>query len=70
MNTLTIDACGLACPEPVIKVKKALAQDYQQLIVLVDNKIAVENISRFASNKGHAFAVEQGNDIFTITITV
>ncbi len=70
METIIIDACGLACPEPVIKVKKALGQGCTQLTVLVDNKIAVENISRFINNKGHAFTMEQADDIFTIIITV
>ena len=46
-----INAKGLACPQPVILTKKALdSQD--ELIVLVDNTTALENVKRFAATSG------------------
>jgi selenium metabolism protein YedF len=45
----TIDACGLACPQPVVLTKKAL-QAHGRVTVVVDNTTAVENIKRLAGN--------------------
>ncbi len=44
-----INAKGLACPEPVIRTKKALETD-NDVTVFVDNTTAVENIKRLASS--------------------
>jgi selenium metabolism protein YedF len=52
----TIDARGLACPQPVVLTSKAIATA-NQLEVIVDNAVAVENVTRFAHSKG--FAVEK-----------
>ena len=48
----TLDARGYACPEPVLMARKALAAHGCPLEVLVDNKVAVGNITRFATNRG------------------
>lgn len=53
MSTL-IDARGLACPQPVIRVKQALEQGVSACTVLVDNEAAKENVIRFAENAGAA----------------
>ncbi len=46
---MTVDARGLACPVPVIRVKKALESVPQgRVVVLVDEQVAVENITRLA----------------------
>lgn len=52
-----IDARGLDCPQPVLLTKKALETE-AQVIVLVDNDIAVENVKRLGTNLGCTFAVE------------
>ena len=46
-----INAKGLACPEPVILTKKAL-EAHSDVVVLVDNITAMENIKRFAVSAG------------------
>ena len=46
-----VDARGLDCPEPVIRAKKALEGE-QELIVIVDNDTAVENIRRLGIKSG------------------
>ncbi|MFA6411723.1 MAG: sulfurtransferase-like selenium metabolism protein YedF [Syntrophales bacterium] len=53
---VTIDARGLACPQPVIMAKKAIEEN-QQIIVLVDNDMAVENIRRLAVKMACGFSV-------------
>lgn len=65
----TVDARGLACPEPVILTKKALEQE-RELVVLVDNDTAVENIRRLASKTGCAIAVTgEADGSFRIRLT-
>jgi selenium metabolism protein YedF len=46
----TLDTRGLACPEPVILTRKALAQGgFDLLEVIVDDLAARENVIRFAT---------------------
>ncbi len=44
----TIDARGLACPQPVVKVKQAVDSGKTEFDVLVDNESSKENVLRFA----------------------
>ncbi len=48
-----VDARGLACPQPVILTRKAVA-DADDVTVVVDNDVAVANVSRFARSQGFA----------------
>jgi selenium metabolism protein YedF len=54
-----INAKGLACPEPVILTKKAL-ETHDDVVVLVDDTTAMENIKRFATSAG--CSVEVNNE--------
>lgn len=56
MTIKTIDARGLACPLPVVNAKNAVLEmkDGGQLTVLVDNEIAVQNLQKFAAQRGYA----------------
>lgn len=65
---IDVDARGCACPEPVIRTKKAIAQDHEEVVVLVDNKIAVENVKRFASKNKHEVAVQEIEDYYQLTL--
>ena len=58
METI-VDTRGLACPEPVIRTKKAL-EAAPEVIVLADNDEAVENIRRLAEKLGCAVTVTRG----------
>lgn len=55
MTIKTIDARGLACPLPVVNAKNAALEmkDGGQLTVLVDNEIAVQNLQKFAVQRGY-----------------
>jgi selenium metabolism protein YedF len=71
MNNIdTIDARGLACPQPVLETKKALEKVVSgSLRVLVDNTTAKENVSRFARNQGCEVEVQESEpEQFRITI--
>ena len=59
-----IDCKGMACPLPVVNAKKAaeaLAAG-DMLTVLVDNEIAVQNLTRFAEHKGFLVSAEKKGD--------
>lgn len=47
-----IDAKGKPCPMPVILAKQALDRGEGDVTVLVDNHIAVENLTRLAGSRG------------------
>jgi selenium metabolism protein YedF len=56
-----VDCRGLACPQPVIQSKKAMAES-EQVTTIVDNETAVENVSRMAEKEGYAVRVEKKED--------
>lgn len=64
----TVDARGHSCPEPVIMTRKALEASSGQLKVLVDNQIAVENITRFARSRGKKVDIRPSDGDFELII--
>ena len=60
-NKIVVDARGDACPIPVVKTLKALGAlgGAGEVETIVDNKIAVENLTRMAGSKGCTSASEQ-----------
>lgn len=58
---LKVDARGDACPLPVVKAKKAIAElnGAGQVEVLVDNEIAVQNLTKMAQQKGYISSAEK-----------
>lgn len=67
MTMEKIDARGRSCPEPVIMVQKQFKTS-GEFEVLVDNACAVQNITRFAENKGAAVSVTQDGDEYTLLV--
>ena len=63
----TIDARGLECPKPVIETKKITDQGAAEVTVLVDNEVAVSNVTRFLEGQGFKTSHEGGGKNFTIT---
>ena len=62
--TLTVDARGEACPIPVVRTLKALGAlgGPGTVETIVDNQIAVQNLTRMGEGKGCAVAVEQAGE--------
>ena len=58
---LNVDARGDACPLPVVKAKKAISElkGEGQVEVLVDNEIAVQNLTKMAQQKGYQYSAEK-----------
>ena len=61
MESRTVDARGLACPQPVIETRKAL-RDADDLTVIVDNDVAQKNVSRMAEKLGHSVQTDLRGD--------
>jgi len=67
---LKVDARGLSCPEPVIRVKKAIeANPGEPLTVLCDSFVSAENIRRLSGSLGYNCETTENNDEFVLTIT-
>ncbi len=64
----TIDAKGLACPEPVVLARKALSES-PDITVIVDNETARENIKRMARSQSCSFQEHGENGEYHIHIT-
>ncbi len=68
---ITVNAMGDNCPVPVIKTKKAMQAltGPETIEVLVDNEIAVQNVSKMAASAGGQVSSEKlGDKEFKITI--
>ncbi|WP_331774753.1 sulfurtransferase-like selenium metabolism protein YedF [Sulfurospirillum sp. 1612] len=61
---MKIDCCNLACPEPVLKTKKALEElpDDSILEVKVNSISSKENVTRFATKAGYESRMEESDD--------
>ncbi len=58
---IQVNALGDACPIPVVKTKNAIKQipGGGQVCVLVDNEIAVQNLTKMANQKGYGVKSEK-----------
>lgn len=64
-----IDARGLVCPQPVILTKKALEEITEgEVVTIVDNITAKENVSRLAGNSGYAHETSESNGYYYVKI--
>lgn len=70
---IKVDARGEQCPIPVVKTKEAIKQlgGSGKVEVLVDNEIAVQNLTKMAQQKGYSIVSEKLSDthfkaVFTI----
>ncbi|MDR3231467.1 MAG: sulfurtransferase TusA family protein [Synergistaceae bacterium] len=59
-DTLTVNASGLSCPQPVMETKKILDKTPSgRVAVLVDTATSRNNVARFAENKGWKAVAEE-----------
>ncbi|WP_061996674.1 sulfurtransferase TusA family protein [Clostridium sp. ATCC 25772] len=63
---IKVDARGVSCPQPVLMTKKALEENKDGIIVLVDNTTACNNVQRFMKNAGYNVSVKEDNEEFMI----
>jgi len=65
---ISVDASGLSCPEPVLRLKRVM-DDADEIELIVDNQASVDNCSRFALSKGFRVAVSGGSGHYTLILT-
>ncbi len=66
---IRINAIGLPCPKPVIETKKALNSINEgNIITVVDNDVARENVSKLAKSMNLHFCVSETNGTYEISI--
>lgn len=65
----SLDVRGMACPLPVVQVKRALESAQGELRVLLDDGAPRENVKRFAQGRGYQVQEERLEDGFAFTIT-
>jgi TusA-related sulfurtransferase len=70
MDKTYLDLRGLSCPQPVFETKKAIEDpSFDTMEVLIDTRVALENIKRLLSNrKNIQYSVEEGGEDYKVTI--
>lgn len=71
MKSLLIDCCGLSCPEPVLRARKAMLESgAEEVKVKVNSTVARDNVSRAAGNLGWKVNVEfaEEDDCYLLTL--
>jgi selenium metabolism protein YedF len=63
-----VDCRGLACPQPVLRTREALAETERPLLVIVDNEGSSANVSRFAESRGARVSLAREGADFQLTI--
>jgi TusA-related sulfurtransferase len=63
----TIDACGISCPEPLMMLCKALKTE-KEFILLLDNKIALENCEYYAKSRRISFSTTHEGNVYKLSI--
>ena len=66
---MQIDARGKACPMPVIMAKKEIDGGCRDLTVLVDNRTAVENLTRLGNSAGMTVTTGETADGLFVSLT-
>jgi selenium metabolism protein YedF len=61
----TVDARGLACPQPVILTRNAM-QEADQVVTLVDSETSMTNVSRMARKAGWQVSVAPDGEEYRI----
>ena len=67
-----LDSRGIACPGPVISIKKELDANFEGVLeVVVDNSAARENVKRFVTSQGGVVdSVNEENGVITLMARV
>lgn len=62
-----IDTRGMACPSPVLMAKETIEKDAPERIeIIVDNKAASENVSRFMQSQAYQASIINEGDVIRV----
>lgn len=66
---IEVDARGLACPIPVVRTMKTMSeQPGAEIVVLVSNEAAKENVTRLARGRGYRVDSGMAPDGFRLVL--
>lgn len=63
-----IDARGLLCPEPVVKLKKAIKEGETEITILVSDENQAENVRRVALTSGFQVSEKKEGEDFVLLL--
>ncbi|HPQ71396.1 MAG TPA: sulfurtransferase-like selenium metabolism protein YedF [bacterium] len=64
-----MDLKGLACPEPIVRVKKAMVDEGEAAVsVTIDSRVTRDNLAKFAATKGFHFQETEKDGEWEIVI--
>jgi len=66
-SLVTLDACGVSCPEPLVMLKSTLPT-VKELTILVDNKASYVNCVEYAEKQGCRTELRMNEDIYELRI--
>ncbi len=64
----TIDARGVSCPEPILRLKNGLKNE-TEILLLVDSKNALENCRNYAQQEGYLVEVTLEGDTYQLHVS-
>ena len=65
-----VDARGFSCPIPVVKTKKAMDENPEEILtVLVETQVSKENVSRLAESRGYAVEAKEVSGEYRLILT-
>jgi tRNA 2-thiouridine synthesizing protein A len=65
-----VDVRGFSCPIPVVKTKKAMEENPQDVLtVLVETEVSKENVSRLAQSRRYSVREEAVSGEYRLTLT-
>lgn len=64
----TIDARGLTCPQPVVLTKKEFDNGAVEVVTLVDNEAARENLKRLGENLGCEVSITTEDGSYEVSL--
>ena len=67
---IEVDARGFSCPIPVVKTKKAMEENPEEVLtVLVETAVSKENVSRLAQSQGYTIVAEEASGEYRLVLT-
>lgn len=62
----TVDACGLSCPEPLLKLKRVIDTE-SEILLRCDSPVAADTCTNYAQSKGFNVARIQTDNTIELT---
>ena len=68
MSKMTVDARGLSCPQPVLMAMKAVKSGADAFDIIVDNRTALNNVTRYLKSAGRIENTKEDDGCFTLEV--